>query len=98
MPILQALKTAAQQSHSEGHAKIQKFVKATLLKTEQITKTIAVETIGNALVIADPITSKIEAKLDSWWSGVEYAAERFDAAQAMRQIDVSKPAARIAKQ
>lgn len=54
MSILKSLKTAAQESHPEGHARIHTFVKATLLKTEQITKTIAVETIGNALVIADP--------------------------------------------
>ena len=98
MSIFKSLKSAAQESHSEGHAKIQKFVKATLLKTEQITKTIAVETIGNALVIADPVTSKIGAKFDGWWQGVENAAERFDAAQAMKRIDATKPVTLIAKQ
>lgn len=98
MSFLKSLKTAAQESHPQGHARIQQFVKATMLKTEQITKIIAVETIGNALVMADPLTSKIEAKLDSWWSGVENAAERFDAAQAMKRIDSSKPVTLIGKQ
>jgi hypothetical protein len=97
MSIFKSLKSAAQESHAEGHAKIQQFVKATMLKTEQITKIIAVETIGNALVIVDPITSKIEARLDSWWSGVENAAERFDAAQAMKRIDSTKPVTLIGK-
>ncbi len=97
MSILDSLKSAAQQSHPEGHARIQQFVKATMLKTEQITKTIAVETIGNALAIADPVTSKLSSIAGGWWTGVENAAEAFDEAKAVKQAATKPPTTLIGK-
>jgi hypothetical protein len=97
MSFLSSLKSAAKESHPRGHAAIQKLMKATALKTSIITKTVAVETIGNVLVIADPLTSKIESSLTGWWDGIEHAAERFDAAQTIKQVESTKTV-RIARQ
>ena len=82
MSFLDSLKTAAKASHPQGH------------KTSVVTKTIAVETIGNALVIADPLTSKLGSIADGWWAGVENAAEAFNKAQAGKQAAGSKAVAR----
>ena len=94
MSFLDSLKTAAKASHPQGHERINTAIKAAMHKTAVVTKTIAVETIGNALVIADPLTSKLGSIADGWWAGVENAAEAFNKAQAGKQAAGSKAVAR----
>jgi len=85
MSFLDSLKTAAQASHPEAHERINKAIKASLHKASVVTKTIAVETIGNALVVADPLTAQVGAIAQAWWSGISNAAEEYDRVQAMKQ-------------
>ena len=94
MSFLDSLKTAAKASHPQGHERINTAIKATMHKTSVVTKTIAVETIGNALVIADPLTSKLSSIAEGWWNGVENAAEAFDKAQATKQAATFKTVAK----
>jgi hypothetical protein len=94
MSFLDSLKSAAKASHPQGHERINTTIKAAMHTTSVVTKTIAVETIGNALVIADPITSKIGSIAEGWWTGVENAAEAFDKAQAAKQATASKALAK----
>jgi hypothetical protein len=94
MSFLDSLKTAAKTSHPKGHERINTAIKATMQKASVVTKTIAVETIGNALVIADPLTSKLGSIAGGWWSGVENAADAFDKTQAAKQASAPRAVAK----
>jgi len=94
MSFLDSLKTATKASHPQGHERINTAIRAAMHKTAVVTKTLAVETIGNALVIADPLTSKLGSVAERWWAEVENAAEAFDKAQAPKQVAEKFPAPR----